>query len=470
MSNGLTNGTLIKATIPYAASPLVPTANTTYATAVPSASHYAVAAGAAPTAAQSTRIDLYGAPAFVVVLTYNGTYATSLASWDGSVYLLSSSGAVIKSNKATDTTGSFSTVLIEVVPPGSYYVYSQTKFVTVAGTSSPVFETRIQTFGTDETSSAVVKTASSVQDTATGAKSDIFIGTPAPTVPYTLVLPGPYDYVVVLDATGSFTGPGTATTTTTSTIAVDVGITKTLPTTSTDIKSYDSHAFAATKTVNVSESIGQFAAYPHASAHALVQRVVHHGSYYFGATYTTTLSSALTAIASFTAQAFALPIVPVCASICNSLPSVPYPYGRETSVALTTGTVYVSSNAITQPAWFDDAGAFGLPLVLQGAPAFIVSIDLLSATNETGNSATWTFTNTVAVQTEDVAYLAGGPKVVASAVNSNGTAATPESVVASVVTTVSPGTYYAVGLVASTATGTPAAATATLRLLVTPAY
>ena len=212
------------------------------------------------------------------------------------------------------------------------------------------------------------------------------------------------------------------------------------------------------------------------SAHALQQAVVPSGLYTCVSTYSGSITLDQEPYALLYAQVVALPIVPTCASLCRSVPTLPVPYGRQVFVDTFGGSgVTHDINYVSRGSNFaGSTGTYTLPLLLNGASAFLISIDLLSSVvPDNGILGIWSFVNTVAIQTRDLPFPNPDTSeiVIASATNSvsGGSISVyePVSVVASILTVVPPGTFYALGLVDAYRSSGSNSATLVLRILVT---
>ena len=204
--------------------------------------------------------------------------------------------------------------------------------------------------------------------------------------------------------------------------------------------------------------------YPLVSARALQQVVVPAGTYIFKANYSLQMTSII-ANASFYAQALALPIYnSIPPSLCAA-PTSGYPFARQVTVG--EASSYDPNNFLTR------SSNFGLPQVqdtlrldLYGATAFVIRMDLLSATEPLFPDYTHTdysFGNVLTVQTK-VEPFAG---IIRASYSYNLFPEDHTCTSASLLVTVRPGTYFVCAMVSAYKTQGNIDAKLTFRLLVT---
>ena len=478
--NSSANGLYVQATISSAA--INPGA--VFATAAPIPGN--VAPVSPPAVGYGRELILYGARYFLIVLTYVGNYATRAGILDGLVCVSAHNdgdvSAAIASNSARSGTGTLSTVVYAVVRPGAYYAYSQIAFAQSDSGVPYTCATRVQTFAIDDTVPPVLHKAALQTGTLQLSDSMSILGSASPSC-FTLSLPSAH-YVVLMDATATYNGgsndPIDAATTNNS-LGVDVGLTPGGPAVcateaedATFGAAYAENSFLGIPAAPVDSQ------YPPISAHVLSQAIVPGGTYQFGANFYYTLdrytaSSTVVnvlATAALYAQVIALPICVVPVPLCAT-PSLPSQLGFTRAIDITEST----NPDDVGPYFFlsrAPGNLYTTPLVLRGAAAFVVSIDVLASTSEENRPPVPTSFNAVAalLRSDTQPSSAANPAVITYDETSTvAVSVTTVSCSASTLTIVGPGTYYAFGAVyvGSTEAVYPVA-TLSMRVLITPVH
>jgi len=465
------NGLFITATVAGDSS----SAGNTFVTTANTETH--AASITPPAAGYGQALNLQGYPYFLVVLTYVGNMNANVTLTNSLIFLSETNdGDVSKAivqNGSIDIRGNFSTTVYAVVKPGRYYVYSQFTLLYVLDSSSDAtFCTRAQAFGIDSTCAPVAAKFALTSDLLEGTNTTQYqsiIGTTTPSC-YTLYLPGPYHYAVLMDATGYYvSGRNDARfeLTDNCTIGVDVGLSAGA--------CYDEEAEdmsgATAYAENASEAVyGQGnAAFPPISAHALTLTVVPPGIYKFGAGFysyltesMTTPPTAVTAVAQLYAQVIALPIMTPCVTaICRTLPSF-VAYFNE--IDLDPSMEFVSG-----PFYLAQAPGHPHTFPLHVYSASVISMDILCTSSEEANNSSVIFTGTVALFNTNGTFAQLDPEVITWAESRTSVLIQTTSCSASALAIVPPGTYYVFGTATSNIGGPGyPLANLSLRVLVSP--